>query len=374
MKWLRSILRWEVDVDERFMKSCIGNPVPEVDMARRLPIDRPVGPDIYDTGTVFAINSTYMDVTEPSLMEKHWFITGIVIGIAGMSVGPYIYMLAHTGPRDPEGWVMASNCLALIALVGFGRLTWKVASGLISGLRHRPIRFHRTERKLYAIRKRRFFAKPGEGDVVWEAPWTKDSIFCLHRERSTFGNVFHIRHYTTDEQGKVTRVFSIGREWMSEGEVEMLLGQWNYWCKYMNDGPRDLPKPMLFHTQNETPRESFLYSLYGIGLNAPVIVRLIMAPFIAVFTVMRIVANATCRNPIWPEAIEKISRIAPDDNYAEPRSSTPVGWAETVLAQQRGEYPDDPYAKVPDWKGESSGKANAALWLKNPRAVSLANT
>lgn len=111
--------------------------------------------------------------------------------------------------------------------------------------------------------------------------------------------VFHIRHYTVDDHGNVTRVFSIGREWTGKRQVEMALAQWNCWCMYMNGGPNGLPKPMLFHTQRETPRESFLFSLYGFGMRAPVFVRLLMMPLTLVFTVMRIVANATCRDPVW---------------------------------------------------------------------------
>lgn len=148
----------------------------------------------------------------------------------------------------------------------------------------------------------------------------------------------------------------------------MALAQWNYWCVYMNDGPNGLPKPMLFHTQSETPRESFLFSLYSFGMRASVFIRLLMMPLILVFTCMRIVANATCRNPIWPTAIEQISAIAPDDLYAEPRFGTPVGWGDTVLAQQRGEYPNDPKARVEDWAGEPDGGIYAAAWLENPDA------
>jgi len=88
----------------------------------------------------------------------------------------------------------------------------------------------------------------------------------LHKEVTQFGTVYHVRHYALDAEGKVARVFSIGREWTGKPEIEILLAQWNYWCTFMNEGPQALPKPMLFHTERETPRESFLYSLYGFGL------------------------------------------------------------------------------------------------------------
>jgi hypothetical protein len=159
-------------------------------------------------------------------------------------------------------------------------------------------------------------------------------------------------------------VFSIGREWKGESEIRLALAQWNYWCKYMNDGPSDLPKPMLFHTQHETPRESFLFSLYSFGMSAPVFMRLLAMPAVLVFTLMRMLANATCRDPIWPEAIVNISSIQSHDPYAEPRAGTPVGWAQTILAQQRGEYPEDSNARVEGWTGEPDGRQHAAAWLE----------
>jgi hypothetical protein len=351
-------------MDERVMAKCIGKPVPQWDLAHRLPISRPVGPNVQDFGSTFSINSLFMDAIEPSFLEKQWFITGVLLAFVFIGIGPYIYWL--TNVRYPYAGNTLGDVFALCVSLVFASIVWKLGRGLFFGLRHCPIRFHRETRKLYAIRARRFFAKPGEGDVVWEAPWAEDSIFCLHREITSFGTIFHIRHYTVDDHGNVTRVFSIGREWTGRLQVEMALAQWNYWCAYMNDGPNGLPKPMLFHTQHETLRESFLFSMYSFGMRAPVTVRLLMMPLISVFTAMRIFANTTCRDPIWPDAIERISTIASDDPYAEPRPGTPVGWGDTVLAQQRGEYPNDPKSRAQDWSGESDGRLNAATWLDNP--------
>ena len=346
------------------MTKCIGKPVPGWDMAHRLSTDRPAGPSVQDFGSTFSINSVFMDVIEPSFLEKQWFITGVVVAFVFIGIGPYVYWL--TNVRYPYAGGLFGNIFAAGISLVFASIVWRLGRGLFASLGYRPIRFHREARKLYAIRSRRFFAKPGEGDVVWEAPWTEDSIFCLHREITSFGTVFHIRHYTVDDHGNVTRVFSIGREWTGRREVEMALAQWNYWCEYMNRGPNGLPKPMLFHTQDETPRESFLFSLYGFGMRAPVAFRLLMMPMILVFTVMRIVGNATCRAPIWPDTIERISTVTPSDPYAEPRPGTPVGWGDTVLAQQRGEYPNDPKGRAEDWSGESDGRLHASVWLDNP--------
>ncbi|MBU6488407.1 MAG: hypothetical protein KGQ57_11330 [Burkholderiales bacterium] len=352
-------------MDERVMKKCIGKPVPAWDLAHRLPTNQSIGPNVQDFGSTFRINSTFMEVIEPSFLEKQWFSTGVFIAFLAALYGPYLYTYTHAdGGSSFDLFIADLMALSFVAL--FGGIAWKLGRGLFFGLRYRPIRFHRETRKLYAIRTRRFFSKSGEGDVVWEAPWTEDSIFCLHRENTQWGTIFHIRHYTVDDHGNVTRVFSIGREWTGRGQVEMALAQWNYWCMYMNDGPSRLPKPMLFHTQHETLRESFLFSMYSFGMRAPVFVRLLMMPLILSFTAMRMLANATCRDPVWPQSVEAISEISDDDPYAEPRSSTPVGWGETVLAQQRGDYPNDPKAKVDGWAGPSDSGQHASAWLDNP--------
>lgn len=353
-------------MDERVMAKCIGKPVPQWDLAHRLPVRGPVSPNVQDFGSTFKINSIFMDVIEPSFLEKQWLVTGVALAFFFMGIGPYIYWL--TNMKYPDAADTIGDIFALFVSLGFGFMVWKLGRGLFFGLRYRPIRFHRAARKILAIRSRRFGGKPGEGDVIWEVPWAEDSVFCLHREQTSFGTIFHIRHYTVDAHGNVTRVFSIGREWTGNAQVEMALAQWNYWCAYMNDGPNGLPKPMLFHTQHETPRESFLFSMYSFGMRAPAIVRLFMMPLILVFTVMRILANITCRDPIWPDAIERMSAVSADDPYAEPRSGTPIGWGETVLAQQRGEYPNDPKTRADTWLGEPDGRKYAMSWLDKPDA------
>jgi len=120
---------------------------------------------------------------------------------------------------------------------------------------------------------------------------------------------------------------------------------------------------MLYLSENETPREAFFYAVYGMELRNSPVARIIFFPFILLFALLRILANATCRNPAWPEEIERISKIAPDDPYSQPSGNTPVGWAETVLAKQRGEFPSDPKHKYSHWKGNPDTQVNLQQWL-----------
>ncbi|MET2989076.1 DUF6708 domain-containing protein, partial [Herbaspirillum seropedicae] len=77
---------------------------------------------------------------------------------------------------------------------------------------------------------------------------------------------YHIRHYEVDEDGNVVRAFSIGRKWEGQECLDGLLSQWNYWCWYMNHGPEELPKPLLFFKEKEDMLESFLFCMYDFGM------------------------------------------------------------------------------------------------------------
>lgn len=146
----------------------------------------------------------------------------------------------------------------------------------------------------------------------------------------------------------------------------MALAQWNYWATYMRNGANNLPRPMLYQTQQETLQETFMFSMYSFGFDTPAFLRILMMPVILLFTGLRYAANATCRGPNWPSAIEKLCAISEHDPYQEPGVGTPVGWAATVLAKNRGEYPTDPKARTENWHGIEDGERHAAAWLENP--------
>ena len=251
------------------------------------------------------------------------------------------------------------------SIFGFSYCILKFGRDEFFSLKRRPIRFHRKEKKIYAIRRRRFFSQPGQGDITWEVPWDETAIFCIHRGSGRHSHTYHIRHYEVDEAGNVIRAFSIGRKWVSKENIQDLLAQWNYWCSYMNHGPAELPKPPLFFKEHENALESFLFCLYDIGTRAPVAYRIALMPHILIMTGYRLMALWTCRDPIWPDFIERVSAISHEDPYDEPGPKTPVGWAQTVHALERNEYPNDPKCDVPNWSGEKNPALNALLWAED---------
>ena len=124
-------------MDERVMKKCVGGPVPQWDMNHRLSIKKPAGPEVKDLGTVFCVNSTFMDVAEPSLFDKQWAIMGVVIAFCFSCGGPYIYYFTHANGSSGD-FIM--NCIALAIVYLFGSIVWRLGGGLFFGLRYKPIR------------------------------------------------------------------------------------------------------------------------------------------------------------------------------------------------------------------------------------------
>jgi len=353
-------------MDERVFPYKAGQPIPKWDLMHRLPINRPVSSECKDSSTIFRINSTYMDVTDQPFRDRQWQAGGVLIAafMSASFIWFLSFMIMNPASRV-EVMVVALHCLVVAAIVSFAHTAFKYGRDEFFSLKRRPIRFNRKVQKIYAIRRRRFFAKSGQGDVTWEVPWDENAIFCIHRGTAHHRQTYHIRCYEVDESGNVMRAFAIGRTWDGVECMEDLLSQWNYWCWYMNLGPADLPKPLLFFKESESMLESFLFCMYEFGMRATAAYRISMMPFILLMTSHRLMALWTCRDPVWPEAVVNASVIDPDDPFDEPRGNTPVGWAETAHALDRHEYPDGAKCAMKDWRGEKDPTVNALLWAED---------
>lgn len=353
-------------MDERAFPYKVGIPIPEWDARHRLPIDAPVGPECKDTATIFRINSTYIDVSDQPFMRRQMLVGGILSACVGLVSSSYATIFAYTHPFDKiDGTTILLWGMLLSGILGFSYAAFRFGRDEFFSLRIRPIRFNRREKKIYAIRRRRFSASIGEGDITWEVPWNSESIFCIHRDTRSLDESYHIRHYTLDDDGNVLRCFAIGREWIGTENIEGLLSQWNYWCEYMNKGPATLPKPPLFFRKYEDFHESFYFCMYQFGFNESPFFRMMMLPAVLIMMSFRMLALSTCREHVWPESVLKVSPVEMNDPYEQPSGDTPTGWPDTIAAKLYDGYPNDPKRKMDDWHGEPDGAINAALWARD---------
>ncbi|WP_444848479.1 DUF6708 domain-containing protein [Duganella caerulea] len=353
-------------MDERVFKIKTGVPIPVWDSKHRLSIGNYVGPECKDSGTVFRINSVYMDVSDQPHIMRQWLAGGILVAIIfAMLFFSFLIFVIFVSPPpiwDGKYYFFAIQLAAFSA--GFSYFALRFGRDEMFSLTRRPIRFNRVEKKIYVIRRRRFFSSAKDGDVTWEVPWNENTIFCIHsgRKNSNDEDTYHIRCYETDSQGNVLRGFAIGREWDELDGMNDLLCQWNYWCWYMNSGPSELPRPLLFLSEKEGLFESFLYCMYEVGFGLSPMLRIVLLPFFFWMTIQRVLALSTCRPPIWPENVEKVSLIAEDDPFQQPTGDTPIGWAQTSQAHRANSYPADPRRKIPNWSGAEDGLKNAERW------------
>lgn len=353
-------------MDERVFTVKIGAPIPEWDSRHRLPITGAVAPECRDSGTIFSLTSACMDVSEQPHMMRQWLAGGVLT--AGLFAGLFLLFFIFVVSRESaRGWDFGGAFLAFqlaASSFGFAWVCLKFGRDELFSLTRRPIRFNRVEKKIYAIRRRRFFSANQLGDITWEVPWSDETFFCIHKgkQNTDHDESYHIRCYQVDAAGNVVRGFAIGREWQMLDGMNDLLCQWNYWCWYMNHGPAELPQPMLFLTEREGLFESFLYCMYEVGFGLSPSLRIMLMPFFAWMTIQRVVALWTCRAPIWPADVSKASYVEDGDPYRQPVGDMPVGWAATSQAHTTNLYPSNPHSKIPDWRGEADGFKNAKLW------------
>lgn len=170
-------------MDERLFRKGAGGAIPAWDQVHRLSINQSVGPEIKDLGSTFSINSKFMDVIDPILLDKQWVVMGVLMAFLSLGMGPYIYWLTFI--RYPWGG-MVEILLSFLPLLLFGPTVWYLGPNLFFGLRYRPIRLHRATRKIYAIRRRRFSRSQGKAISSGKHPGRRNRSFAfIARSRHT---------------------------------------------------------------------------------------------------------------------------------------------------------------------------------------------
>lgn len=353
-------------MDERIFPADVGYPIPAWDLMHRLPISGDTGPIFKDDATVYKLNSTWMDVSGQPHMARHSLAVVCLVGCFFIAV-LLIFLISACVLNSHRGWDFDSALLIVVIVSGiciYSYYVVKYGRDEFFSLTHRPIRFHREQKKIYAIRRRRFRRAKELGDITWEIPWSEQTVFCAHRcIEADESMTFHIRCYQLDAHGKVARSMDVGREWHGVEGMHDLLSQWNYWCRYMNHGPAELPQPLMFLSEHESLHESYRYCMYDRGFGLSFGMKAFLFPFAVPMTICRIIALATCRAPIWPPEIALLSEAVADDPYAQPHGTSLVGWVATAQAIAQKRYAGVQHGTTPCWLGEEDSLKHAARWV-----------
>jgi len=262
-------------------------------------------------GSVISLNESYMDVVD-------WAYQKVgppeIIWAFGMLFPPLSAMRADwIFIRDPwpddlyVGGLLAVGFISLLSvpfLLWFGRILYNT----FTGCTHYPVRLDRKNQMVHVFRHN------GE-DGVSSYRW-RDITFGMvgggALQRSFVQGV--MAGYVRRTDGSYD-YFRLGV--MCPGE-EGMRGQWEYFRRYMEEGPDSLPAPEIL-LPIEGKRESFrmgaqlCWFLAGPMLGPAIV----LAPLTVPGSLLRwVIMHVTRRLPRWPQRIVDACPVSPDDRYA----------------------------------------------------------
>nr|WP_218909944.1 DUF6708 domain-containing protein [Ralstonia pickettii] len=309
-----------------------GKPLGEWEMQHRLRIDSPVLETVEEMGNVYRIDSTCLEIIDDAQDQIQIMGLGSVICIAatafslgwcGMWVaGPFVDS-PQTMAQDGYWFWTILGVVTFVAFTAFfSTVGYDILRRNLFTLKRRPIRLNRKTRRIYAIRTK-------DPDGVWEVPWSNDEFFCIGKRKvgglKRAYDMYDVRHYTLDEQGNVVRAFVLGQMVFTLEQAQL---QWEYFRRYMQDGPANLPEPYRFWAPRETFAEGYricwgprFTDLFFASM------RYVMLPFTLLEATCRWLTLITCSDPGWPAEIEAACKPEPNDPYARPYADDFIGFS-----------------------------------------------
>ena len=322
--------------DERLPQSIYakqkGKPLGEWEMQNRLYIDQPALEKAEELGNVYRIDSTYLEIIDDAQDQIQIIGLGGIFFLAFASLalawsgmwisGPFTQSAEVVAQSGYWFWTILGATTGLAVAAVFGTFDYQVMRRNLFTLKRRSIRLNRKTRRIYAIRTK-------NPDGIWEVPWSNDEFFCIGKRKvgglKRAYDMYDVRHYTLDAQGNVVRAFVLGQMVFTVKQAQL---QWEYFRRYMQDGPANLPEPYRFWAPRETFAEGYricwgprFTDLFFASM------RYVMLPFTLLEATCRWLTLITCSDPGWPAEIEAACKPEPNDPYARPYADDFIGFS-----------------------------------------------
>ncbi|WP_118181974.1 DUF6708 domain-containing protein [Paraburkholderia phosphatilytica] len=273
------------------------------------------------SGTAFTATETYLEVCDGLYREKGWgllaFAMGGIPALLGTVMGLWMatdipQAIQQKGQAGLAHWVFG-----FLSLVCFGAVLWASRSLLVDCFNYtrKPVRFNRIDRTIYAFRR------SGPNGVI-SVTWDKAFFYVERKPKagltSTAPRV--VRCLVLDENGRVTDSFPIGKRVVLASSEDGRLGQevmkelyadFEYCRRFMEYGPANLPDVEEFLPVEVTFRNSLKLEFDGMSdmLNSGNLFLWLVGVLAAIPTFVlgcaNYVAQLTCREPVWPEEVER---------------------------------------------------------------------
>ena len=271
---------------------------------------------------VVACNTAYMEVADGRYMRRGFggmMFTLLEVPFVFLVLMP-LYFLIFKNRHDLGDFMMvpiiSAILMPLILVIGY---QWKQE---MLDYTYKPIRLVRSTRKVHV------FQHNGPSGV-WSLDWDKLQ-FCLKKGGLNWG----VLGYLPDANGQVTHAFYLGASLPVNpkgiGPDEPLLAHWEYFRRYMEDGPANIPAPeILLPIQNR--REPFLYGmLRSWRMFGPLAIP--FAPVTTLAGVFRWLGMHMSRLPRWPAEVETQCQPTPGDATTHPEPIRKVAYNSALVA------------------------------------------
>lgn len=225
---------------------------------------------------------------------------------------------------DSNGWqlqsydveILLSAVLFMLPMLFVG--LWLLSKDCFS-LTHYPIRFNRKKRMVHA-----FHADGTVSSTPWdEVYFTLCNVKQLH-EWEVHGHILEPGTST------VKKIFSLSYTGpLNPGDIcpgpsgpskfDFVRAHWEFIRRYMEEGPEAVSSQVQFCMPLDGRREGVRVGAERIFANfasVPVPLYLMIWPFCALVSALRIFAMRTSKVPVWPENVEADCEIEEEDPYA----------------------------------------------------------
>ena len=271
---------------------------------------------------VIKMNSTFLESVDK---WYGWRGSLSLVALAGIAMSLVTMGVVTTAAiSDSNGWQLqeydveillsAATCMLPMLFVG----VWLLTKDWFS-LTHYPIRFDRKKRMVYA-----FHTDGTVSSTPWdEVYFTLCNVRQLH-EWEVCGHILEPGTLTVKKTFSLSYTGPLNPSDICPGlsgpsKSDFVRAHWEFIRRYMEDGPEAISGQVQFCLPLDGRREGVRVGAERIFANfasLPAFIYLLVWPFCALVSVLRIFAMRTSKVPVWPENVEADCEIEEGDPYA----------------------------------------------------------
>ena len=293
----------------------VNRPLTSQDRKYHLDQNQRLDVEPYPDLMVIRFNSSYQEIVDKYFPGRGFLGLLVIVSLCAMAY-PFAGSLSDVlsvvkfGEDRSEEISFGISVVALFAGVAVVILWFGKAD--LFGYTHYPIRLNHRTQMVHVFRK--------DGSVL-SVPWA-DLYFTLDYDFSYFRFWEIHAHVLAEDRETVLETFVLGTsEDVDPGGLAILHAHWEFFRRYMSEGPGSVAQFVKYAMPIDGKRESYR-SGYEVIMSAfrhpnPVarLMTTILWPVLFLQSLVRWVVMRTCRIPRWPAEIEAVNVVDDDDPY-----------------------------------------------------------